>query len=81
MDDIMIWGTNTKSHLQTAKKVLDVCKRNNVTLNREKCHIAVTESTFLGDRLTGNSLKPIPAEVKPIIEFTTPKNKRTLQDF
>ena len=47
IDDIVIWGTDTKSYLQTGKKVLNICKRNNVTLNREKCQIAVMELTFL----------------------------------
>ena len=35
MDDIVIWGTDTKSLLQTLKKVLDICKRINVTFNRK----------------------------------------------
>ena len=26
MDDIVIWETDTKSHLQMVKKVLDICK-------------------------------------------------------
>ena len=33
IDNIMMRGTDTKSHLQMVKKVLDICKRNNVTLN------------------------------------------------
>ncbi len=44
-------------------------------MNREKCQIAVEELTFLGDRLTANELKPDPAKVKPIVEFTTPKEQ------
>ena len=30
MDDIVIWATDTKLHLQTVKRVLDIYKRNNV---------------------------------------------------
>ena len=41
MDDIVIWGSDTKSHLLTVKKVLDICKSNNVPLNKEKCQIAI----------------------------------------
>ena len=46
VDHIVIWGPDIKSHLQTVKKVPDICKRNKVTLNGEKCQIAVTEWTF-----------------------------------
>ena len=49
MDDIVIWGSDTKSHLLIVKKVLDICKSNNITLNSEKCQIATEELTFLGN--------------------------------
>ena len=81
MNDIMIWGTDSKSHLCTVKKMLDIYKANNLTLNKEKCQIAVTELTFLGDQLTANCLKPDPAKVKPIVEFTTPKEQADVARF
>ena len=43
MDNIVIWGSYTKSHQVTVKKIFDIYKSNNVTLNREKCLIAVEE--------------------------------------
>ena len=81
LDDIVIWGTDTKSHLQTVKKVLDIYKCNNVTLKREKCQIAVTELTFLANQLTANGLKPHPFKVKSIVEFTTPKEQADAARF
>ena len=81
MGDIVIWGTDIKLHLQKVKKMLDICKRNNVTLNREKCQIAVTELTFLCNRRTADGLKPDPAKVKPIEEFTTPKEQAGVPRF
>ena len=77
----MIWETDTKSHLQMVKKVLNICKCNNITLNREKCQIAIMELTFLGDQLTANGLKPDPAKAKPIVEFTTLKVQTDVARF
>ena len=64
MDDIVILGSDTKSHLLTVKKVLDICKSYNANLNWEKCLIAVEELIFLRDRLIANRLKPNLAQVK-----------------
>ena len=72
-DDIVIWESDTKSHLLKVKKVLDIYKSNNVTLNRKICQIAEDELIFPGDRLTANELKPGNAKVKPIVEFKRPK--------
>ena len=73
MDNIVIWGSGMKLHLLKVKKVLDICKSNIVTLNREKCQIVVEELTFMGDQLSANGSKPDPAKVKLIEEFKTPK--------
>ena len=81
MDEIVIWEIDTKLHLQKVKKVLNIWKRNNVTLNREKCQIAEMELTFLDDQFTANSLKPDPAKVKPIVEFKTLKEQVDIARF
>ena len=81
MDNIVIWETDTKSHLQMVKKEFNICKCNNLTLNREKCQIAITELTFLGDQLTANCLKPDLVKVKPVVEFTTPKEQADVAKF
>ena len=60
MDDIVIGITDSKLHLRTVKKVLDICKADNITPNKEKYQIPMTERTFLDDRLTANGLKPDP---------------------
>ena len=73
MDDIVIRGSDTKSHLITDKNVLDICKSNDITMNREKCQISVEELTFLVDRFTAKVLKLDLAEVKPRVEFKTLK--------
>ena len=57
------------------KKARDICQSNTVTVNKEKCQIAVEELTFLGDWLTANRLKLDPAKVNPIVEFKIPKEK------
>ena len=36
MADIVIWGTDIKSDLETVKKVLDINKPNNLTLIQRK---------------------------------------------
>ena len=81
IDDIVIWGTDTKSHLQTVTKVLDICIRNNVTPKREKCLIAAMELTFLTNQLPTNGWKSDPAKEKPIVEFTTPKEQVNIARF
>ena len=74
-------GNCHKITFTNCEKVLNICKCNNVTLNREKCQIATMELTFLGDRLPANGLKSDPAKVKPIVEFTTPKEQADVPRF
>lgn len=53
IDGTVIWGLDTQVHIQTVKKVLEICRINKVSLNKDKCQIA--ELTLLS---VNNQLQP-----------------------
>lgn len=55
IDGTVIWGLDTQFHIQTVKKVLEICRINKVSLNKDKFQIAVRELTFLA---VNNLLQP-----------------------
>ena len=51
-DDIIIHSETVESHIQILKKVLEVCRRKGLRLNRKKCEIGLSQVKFFGELLT-----------------------------
>ena len=81
MDDIIVWGSTQEEHDQRLKEVLDIARRNNLKLNRDKCEFGVKELTFLGDVLSIEGCKPDPIKTSAIINMPRPENKKDIQRF
>ncbi|XP_048255270.1 uncharacterized protein K02A2.6-like [Haliotis rufescens] len=81
MDDMIIFGKDTREHNERLKAVLQQCRDSGLKLNREKCEVGITELTFLGDRISVDGLKPDPNKVKAIMDLQKPTEKKELQRF
>ena len=81
MDDILIYGKDSKEHWHRVHKVLQRISDTGVTLQRDKCEFAKLEIKFLGHLISGNSVKPDPDKVKAILEISPPTTKKEARRF
>ena len=76
-DDILIYSPNLSSHVQHLHDILKLCR----ALGLGKCEFAVTETEFLGHRLSSFGLHPLPKHTSAIPDFPPSTNKPGLQRF
>ena len=81
MDDIIVWGTTQEEHDKRLRQVMEIARRANLTLNREKCQFSVNRLTFVGDVLCEDGIQPDPAKIAAIMNMKRPENKTEVQRF
>lgn len=81
VDDILIHAGSKKEHDETLKAVLKRVKNAGVTLNKDKCVIAVDEIEFLGHKISEHGISVLPERISAIENFPVPENKDSLQQF
>ena len=79
IDDILVWGTNTKEHDERLRKVLNRCYAINLTLNEKKCQFNKEEITYLGHKLTQNGVQPDQEKIKAIAAMPPPEDKKGVE--
>ncbi|UYV82059.1 K02A2.6-like [Cordylochernes scorpioides] len=72
-DDILIYSSTFKDHIELMKKIFDELKENNIKLKLKKCSFAKQEIRYLGHIIGHNKIKPDPEKTKAINEFPQPK--------
>ena len=76
MDDIIVWGKTRQERDTALCKALEVAKKDNLRLNKEKCQFEVKEIAFLGDILSADGQKPDPKKIAAIEDMENPKEVR-----
>ncbi|XP_022805149.1 techylectin-5B-like [Stylophora pistillata] len=71
----------TPQHDRALKDVQDRIRDSGLKLNKKKCRIVVTETTFLGHMITAEGIKPDPKKIEAITNMQTPSNKTVVQRF
>ncbi|GFN74079.1 polyprotein [Plakobranchus ocellatus] len=79
IDDILVWGKNTKEPDERLRKVLNRCRKINLTLNEKKCHFNKEEITYLGHKLTQDGVQPDKEKVKAITAMPPPEDKKGVE--
>ncbi|GFO15065.1 Pol polyprotein [Plakobranchus ocellatus] len=79
IDDILVWGKNTKEHDERLRKVLNRCRKINLTLNEKKCHFNKEEIIYLGHKLTQDGVQPDKEKVKAITAMPPPEDKKGME--
>ena len=80
-DDILIYANTRAMHDKILFEVLDVLKKNKVTLNKKKCVFAVQSLLFMGETITADGILPDPNKIKAIKDLKPPTNKTELLRF
>ncbi|UYV62918.1 K02A2.6-like, partial [Cordylochernes scorpioides] len=80
-DDILIYSSTFKDHIELTKKIFDKLKENNIKLKLKKCSFAKQEIRYLGHTIGHNKIKPDPEKIKAINEFPQPKTVKQVRQF
>ncbi|UYV75877.1 K02A2.6-like, partial [Cordylochernes scorpioides] len=80
-DDILIYSSTFKDHIELMKKIFDKLKENNIKLKLKKCSFAKQEIRYLGHIIGHNKIKPDPEKTKAINEFPQPKSVKQVRQF
>ena len=80
-DDIIIYSENIEDHIKTLKKVFELIRKGNLTLQRQKCQIAKKQVSFLGMVFQEGQMQVDPKKVELSKECKPPTNKKMLRSF
>lgn len=81
VDDILVFGHDREEHDANLQWVLDRAKQYNVKIKLEKCHFAKTEVDYLGFRISGSSIKPLPNKKDSLCRSKPPRDKTGLRSL
>lgn len=80
-DDILVFGSTDKEHLENLKRVLQRLQDRRVTLNGEKCELFKTEVIFFGLKISKDGISPTEDRVAALREAKPPNNPKELHSF
>lgn len=81
VDDIVVFGKSKADHDRNLELLLERLKRNNVTLNEEKCLFGLEEIEILGFLVNANGIKPADSKIRAINEFREPASISEVRSF
>ena len=81
IDDILVSSPTTDEHLTSLEEVLKRLHSANLRAKKSKCRFLVSSVSYLGYRLDGEGLHPLPEKVKAIQDAPTPKNVSELKSY
>jgi hypothetical protein len=82
-DDILIVGfkEDGSDHDAAVRRVLKICKKENLRLNPKKCHFRCSMMPFFGELLSRHGVKPYPEKVNAIHDLPAPKDRKELMSI
>ena len=80
-DDIVVHGKTTEDHDRNLVTLLNRLQERNLTLNKDKCKIGMSQIVFLGLLLNKHGVGPTEEKVKAIRETEAPTNVAELRSF
>lgn len=81
IDDVLIFAKSLEELRTTTARVLQILRKNNLTLNMAKCELDKTRLKFLGHELDGNGFHVDEAKVNDIRKFRHPSTFSELRSF
>ena len=80
-DDIMVKGTNFKTHVYNLRSVLQRIKTCGYTLNALKCHFFRTSIKYLGHIIENGKISLEPERIETLGNTPVPKDLKSLRRF
>ena len=86
-DDLLVYGegddmeTATSDHDKNLRIVLERARERNLTLNKDKVRLRLTEVPYIGHLLTADGLKPDPKNLEAILMMPKPTDVQSVKRF
>jgi len=71
LDDIMIYSTTLKKHVQHVSQILECLKKRDLRLKPKKCEFHQKEVDFLGFVVGRHGIRMDPKKIKVVKEWST----------
>ena len=81
LDDILIYSKSWQEHLSHVDSVLTTLSDNQLYCKPTKCVFGTREVTFLGHRISGQTIAPDPQKLKTVSEWPVPKSVKEIRQF
>lgn len=81
MDDLLVCGETLEQHDQRLKSVMERLQKIGLTLNADKCQVAMNQVRFLGQVIDASGIKMDPDKVQAIRDFPIPRDRSELRSF
>ncbi|XP_064463405.1 uncharacterized protein LOC135374343 [Ornithodoros turicata] len=81
VDDILVASTSEEEHEHHLRLLFQRLQDNGVVINAAKCIFGVDALEFLGHRIDGHGITPLPEKVDVIKDFPLPSTRRKLREY
>ena len=81
IDDILVSNPTKDEHLSSLEEVLKRLQNANLRAKKTKCKFLACSVSYLGYKIDGEGLHPLPEKVKAIQDAPTPKNVTELKSY
>ena len=81
LDDVLVWADTEDELLQRLEATLGRMEEYGIRLRRDKCCFNVPEVTYLGWRLSADSLRPLAGKTESVLHAPDPKNQQELKSL
>lgn len=81
VDDFITFSATIEEHLATLKTLFTRCREHGLYLHPDKCQWGQTSITFLGFKISNNSIVPSDEKVAALRAFTAPHDQKSVRQF
>lgn len=81
VDDILVFGRDRQEHDANLNWVLERALQYNVKIKLEKCTFCKEEVDYLGFKISGRCIKPLPSKVETLCQEQPPRDKTELRSL
>ena len=81
VDDVSTFNASFEEMLVTLRETLERLRAANLQMRCDKCKFGYTEIDYVGYHISSQGLSPIYDNVKAILEFPAPTNRKELERF
>ena len=80
-DDVLIGGVTKKEYMDNLRKVFEIFRANNITINLKKCVFLKPSVGFYGLVFSNVGIHPDPEKIEALRQTEVPKDKTELRSF
>lgn len=81
LDDVLLHAKTVEDALEGLRKVLQIFREQNLTLNLKKCSFLSTSVEFLGFEIEKDAVRPGKDKIKAVKDFPVPTTVKNIRQF